>query len=103
MTLQKRQAQLRETNVQLAEAKHSEKQAALATFREQVELYEITEEELLRALGFRKVRRAAQAKYHDPSSGKNWTGRGPRPKWLKGKQLEDYLVDRTTKTWWPGE
>ncbi len=98
------QAQLRELNVRLADVKKDEKQAYLADVRERVALYGITEDELLRAAGFRKSRKPrAQAKYYDPSSGKGWSGFGPRPKWLVGKNLDDYLVDRAPKPWWPGE
>lgn len=101
-TLQVLQAQLRETNIKLAEAKNKEKQAALVAFKEQVDLYGITEEELLRALGFLKAKRKkAAAKYYDPATGKSWSGYGSRPKWLEGKELDDYLVDRAPKTWWP--
>ncbi|KUY49034.1 MULTISPECIES: H-NS family nucleoid-associated regulatory protein [unclassified Burkholderia] len=98
------QAQLRELNNRLVDAKREEKRAALDAIRDQVALYGITEEELLSATGFRKPRkRRAAAKYYDPSSGKEWSGFGPRPKWLEGKNLDDYLVNRTGKTWWPGE
>ncbi|WP_080410147.1 H-NS family nucleoid-associated regulatory protein [Burkholderia ubonensis] len=58
--------------------------------QERVVLYGITEDELLRAAGFRK-------------SLKQWSGFGPRPKWLEGKNLDDYLVERAAKPWWPGE
>ncbi|MDO5948352.1 H-NS histone family protein [Burkholderia cepacia] len=102
--IQNLQAQLRELNMRLADIKKDEKQAYLATVREQVELYGIAEDELLRAAGFRKShKQRAPAQYYDPSSGKSWSGRGPRPKWLEGKVLDDYLVDRAAKPWWPGE
>ncbi|KVE39975.1 H-NS histone family protein [Burkholderia sp. TSV86] len=104
-TLQELQAQLRDTNIRLAEAKNDEKRAALAAFKEQVELYNITQDEVMRALGYLKPerKRRAEAKYYDPSSGRSWSGRGPRPKWLEGKELDDYLIDRAPKPWWPGE
>ncbi|KGC96276.1 H-NS histone family protein [Burkholderia pseudomallei] len=58
------QAQLRELNMQLADVKKEEKQAYLADLQERVALYGITEDELLRAAGFRKLRKPrAQAKY----------------------------------------
>ncbi|MBI0331283.1 H-NS histone family protein [Burkholderia plantarii] len=98
--------QLRELDQQIAQAKSEGKQALLANLQEQVQQYGITEDELLRAAGFRqaqKVRKAAPAKYYDPSSGHSWSGRGPRPKWLQGKELDDYLIDRAPKPWWPGE
>ncbi|VWC41749.1 histone family protein nucleoid-structuring protein H-NS [Burkholderia lata] len=96
------QTQLRELNDRLADAKRDEKRVALDAIREQVPLYGISEEELLTAAGFRKPRkRRAATKYYDPSSGKEWSGFGPRPKWLEGKNLDDYLVDRAPKPWWP--
>ncbi len=102
--LQDLQAQLRELNIRLADLKKDEKQAYLADVQERVALYGITEDELLRAAGFRKSRKPrAQAKYYDPSSGKQWSGFGPRPKWLEGKNLDDYLIERAAKPWWPGE
>ena len=98
------QAQLRELNMRLADVKKEEKQAYLADVQERVALYGITEDELLRAAGFRKSRKPrAQAKYYDASSGKQWSGFGPRPKWLEGKNLDDYLIERAAKPWWPGE
>ncbi|WP_175804365.1 H-NS family nucleoid-associated regulatory protein [Burkholderia cenocepacia] len=72
--------------------------------RVHVALYGISEAELLSAAGFRKPpKRHTAAKYYAPSSGKGWSGFGPRPKWLEGKNLEDFLVDRAAKAWWPGE
>lgn len=69
--LQELQAQLRELNIRLAGVKKDEKQAYLADVQERVALYGITEDELLRAAGFRKSRKPrAQTKYYDPASGK---------------------------------
>ncbi|QMI49881.1 H-NS histone family protein [Burkholderia sp. MBR-1] len=101
-SLEELQTQLRDLNARLADAKREEKRAALDAIREHVAFYGITEEELLSAAGFRKPHKVrTPAKYYDPSSGKQWSGRGPRPKWLEGKNLEDYLIDRVSKTWWP--
>ncbi|RQR21280.1 H-NS histone family protein [Burkholderia sp. Bp9143] len=101
--LQHLQAQLRELNLQQVGDKKDKKQAYLAAVREHVALYGITEDALLRAAGFAKSPKGrAPAKYYAPSSGKAWSGFGPRPKWLEGKNLDDYLIDRTPKPWWPG-
>ncbi|MBN3827209.1 H-NS histone family protein [Burkholderia sp. Ac-20384] len=104
LTLHALQAELFELDNQLAQTKGVEKKAALATFKEQVALYGITQQEVLSALGYvqTKPKRAA-AKYYDPASGRSWTGRGPRPKWLEGKDLADYAIDRSPQPWWPGE
>ncbi|KVC90616.1 histone [Burkholderia ubonensis] len=102
--LQDLQAQLRELNIRLADVKKNERAVYLAAVQEHVALYGITEDELLRAAGFRKSRKQrAPAKYYDPSSGKSWSGHGPRPKWLEGKNLDHFLVERAAKPWWPGE
>ncbi|VWB06726.1 H-NS histone family protein [Burkholderia lata] len=103
MELKELQAQLREVNAQVADARTQEKRAWLATVKEQVQALGISQDELLRAAGFLKDRKHAAAKYYDPSSGKSWSGKGPRPKWLDGKNLDAYLIDRTHKAWWPGE
>ncbi|MBU9545918.1 H-NS histone family protein [Burkholderia multivorans] len=98
------EAQLRDLNIKLSEAKQKEKQAALAAFKQQVELYGITQQEVLSALGYIVQRkRKAPAKYYDPTTGRSWSGRGPKPKWLEGKDLDSLLVDREAKTWWPGD
>lgn len=105
--LQELQAQLRDINAQLAAAKSIDKRALLGALKDQVQTLGITQEELLVAAGFKKARRArSAAKYYDPSSGRMWSGHGPRPKWLKDKNLDDYRVNRDQpqpKAWWPGE
>ncbi len=96
--------QLGHLNLLLDEARKKEKAAVLSAIREQVKEYGITEVELLRAGGFVKDKpKQLPAKYYDPSSGKSWTGRGACPKWLAGKNLDDYLIRPTAKPWWPGE
>ena len=32
------------------------------------------------------------AKYRDPFTGKEWSGRGLQPKWLAGKEKSDFLI-----------
>lgn len=103
--LQDLEARLRDLNIELAEVKRKEKQAVLAAFKEQVALYDISQQEVMSALGYLVPRkRKAPAKYYDPSSGRSWSGRGPKPKWLEGKNLDAFLVDREpVMTWWPPE
>ena len=33
-----------------------------------------------------------QAKYRDPESGTTWTGRGRAPRWLNGRDKEEFLI-----------
>lgn len=96
------QKQLGQLNLLVEETKQLEKQAKLQQIAEDVKKYGITEIELLRAAGFIKAKRQkAPAKYYDPNSGNSWTGRGPQPKWLEGKNLDDYLIREAPKPWWP--
>ena len=32
-------------------------------------------------------------KYRDKSTGATWTGRGKPPKWIEGKNREEYLIN----------
>lgn len=101
--LKKLRAELGHVNDLLADARAREVAVALARFREEVELLGITEQDVRRALGYGRAARAP-AKYYDPSTGKKWSGKGSRPKWLVGKHLEDYAIDAPQpKAWWPGE
>ncbi|MGU7778675.1 H-NS histone family protein [Burkholderia sp. PU8-34] len=106
-TIQALQQQLGHVNMLLDDAKRKEKAAVLAAIREQVKEYGITELELLKAGGFVKESpKKLPAKYYDSSSGKSWSGRGALPKWLIGKDLDVYLIDKPmqqAKPWWPGE
>jgi DNA-binding protein H-NS len=101
------ETQLREINVRLSEARKAEKRAFLQAVMDNVPALGISQDELLIAAGFKKpapVR--APAKYYDPNTGKQWSGRGPRPQWLQGKNLNDFLIDRAGQVpqpWWPGE
>lgn len=39
-----------------------------------------------------KVRIPVAAKYRDDATGETWTGRGRSPKWLEGKDKNQYLI-----------
>lgn len=39
-----------------------------------------------------KPRAPVPMKYRDTASGQTWTGRGRAPKWLEGKNKEDFLI-----------
>ncbi|CAG2266102.1 H-NS family nucleoid-associated regulatory protein [Burkholderia sola] len=101
-TIRELQKQLGQLNLLVEETKQREKQAILAEIGEHVKEYGITEIELLRAAGFIQAKRQkAPAMYYDPDSGKSWSGKGQRPKWLADKNLDDYLIREAPKPWWP--
>lgn len=39
-----------------------------------------------------KTRAPVPTKYRDDATGQTWTGRGRAPKWLEGKDKNDYLI-----------
>ncbi|MCW3701171.1 H-NS family nucleoid-associated regulatory protein [Burkholderia cenocepacia] len=103
-TIRELQKQLGQLNLLVEETKQQEKQAKLKQIADHVKEYGITEIELLRAAGFVKAKRKqAPAKYYDPDTGQSWSGKGPRPKWLVSKNLDDYLIREAPKPWWPEE
>jgi DNA-binding protein H-NS len=39
-----------------------------------------------------KTRAPVPTKYRDDATGQTWTGRGRAPKWLEGKNKDDFLI-----------
>lgn len=39
-----------------------------------------------------KTRAPVSVKYRDDTTGQTWTGRGRSPKWLEGKNKDDFLI-----------
>ncbi|MBN3744442.1 H-NS histone family protein [Burkholderia sp. Se-20373] len=101
-TIRELQKQLGHLNLIVEEARQKEKKVKLEEIAEHVKQFDITEIELLRAAGFVKAnRQKASAKYYDPDTGRSWSGKGARPKWLVDKNLDDYLIRETPQPWWP--
>lgn len=40
----------------------------------------------------------ATAKYLEEKSGATWSGRGKPPKWIAGKNYDDFLIERTQRS-----
>ena len=75
-----------------------EKSGAILKVRQLVESFGIEPKDIFSrsagkgALGQEK--RKVVAKYRDPATGKEWTGRGKAPRWLDGKNREEYRINR---------
>ena len=56
----------------------------------------LTQEDIFGAArGAKKVKAEGSkvaAKYRDPVSGKEWSGRGLAPKWLQGREKSEFLI-----------
>ncbi|MEK6351402.1 MAG: H-NS histone family protein [Burkholderia cenocepacia] len=81
-------------NAQIEAMRAEERDSALATIHELVELHQLHD---VVTIGKSKKGKAVKngklpPKYRDPESGKTWSGKGREPEWLKGKDRASYLV-----------
>lgn len=53
----------------------------------------ITPADVLNGPAKRVFAGAGVPKYRDPDSGKTWSGVGPIPSWIKGKNRDDFLIE----------
>lgn len=77
---------------QIAERDAEKRAEALAEVRELVGKWNFTEKEIRSKPA--EPRTALEPKYRDPISGETWAGRGRRPLWLEGKNIEDFLISK---------
>ncbi len=94
MTLVELLAQKAELEAKITETRQQELADAIAQVKTLIEAHGLTAVDIFggkKARGTKKSGSVA-AKYRDPISGSSWTGRGLPPKWLAGKNREDYLI-----------
>ncbi|WP_175760197.1 H-NS family nucleoid-associated regulatory protein [Burkholderia anthina] len=80
--------------VQAEEARQAELETVLEEVRARIQEYGLTPEQVF---GRKRTRSAngsqpATPKYHDPKTGKTWSGRGREPSWIKGKKRDRFLI-----------
>lgn len=90
-------AQKEALEAQIAEQRRKELSEAIAQIRALVDTHDLTSEDIFggssrRAKSAEKPATKVAAKYRDPISGKTWSGRGLAPKWLAGKNKEDFAI-----------
>lgn len=92
---QELQAQIAELQKQAEAARSSEVAAAKAKIAEIMKEYGLTISDLGVSSKAKstKVREPVAIKYRDEATGETWTGRGRSPRWLDGKNKDDYLVN----------
>lgn len=81
----------------IAQARQNEISSAVTKVRDLVAEYGLTAHDVFpgRAGKTGAVKPAATkvaAKYRDPATGQTWTGRGKAPKWIDGKNREQFLI-----------
>lgn len=85
-------AQIAALEKQAAHVRHEEVASAKSQIREIMQTYGLTISDLGGAEKTEHVRKLVPAKYRNTATGEEWTGRGRAPKWLDGKQKDDYLI-----------
>lgn len=89
-SLQELVAQKEALEQQIAQIKRDERADALRNARSLVDIYELTIEELF---GKQKsTGKGAAIKYRNSETGETWSGRGRAPRWLDGKNRQDFAV-----------
>jgi DNA-binding protein H-NS len=82
-------------DAKIAAQQTAQRASVIAQIKQVVDTYKIPVKELVDALGGYKATRQgskAKAKYRDPSTGKEWSGRGKEPLWIKGKNRDSFLI-----------
>lgn len=81
----------------IAEIRKLERSEAIGRARSIISEYELTQEDLfggvVKAQNTKAVNKV-EAKYRDPETGKEWSGRGLPPKWLNGRDKEEFLISK---------
>lgn len=79
----------------LAEAaRKNEINGAIQKIKELMQLHGVTVEDLSSARGAKatKAKASVPAQFKNPETGETWTGRGRAPRWLDGKDREQFRI-----------
>jgi DNA-binding protein H-NS len=95
-TLQELIAQKDALDKLIQEQRQTELAEAIGKVRALIADFGLTQEDIFgSARGAKKVKAEGSkvaAKYRDPVSGKEWSGRGLAPKWLQGREKSEFLI-----------
>lgn len=83
--------QLVELDLEIERVRRIERTGVNAEIRALMRVYGIKPSELV---GLKRGRSSAPPRYRHPETGQTWTGRGPRPRWLEGKDSKQFLIAR---------
>jgi DNA-binding protein H-NS len=81
---------------QIEDARRRETSDALGRVRAIIAEYQLTAQEVFpigrKGRGGRNAGTKVAPKYRDPATGKTWTGRGKAPRWIDGKDRNQFLI-----------
>jgi DNA-binding protein H-NS len=95
-TLQELIAQKESLEKLIQKTRNAEMAEAISKVRRVIAEFGLTQEDIFGSS--RSTKKAKPdgtkvvAKFRDPFSGKEWSGRGLTPKWLQGKEKSDFLI-----------
>lgn len=84
--------QIKKLQAEAEKIKNEQVSAAIDQIKELMSKHGITVEDLQSFTKKARKKSPLKVKYRDPISGKEWTGRGRSPKWLEGKNKDDFAV-----------
>jgi len=83
---------------QIEEAKEREFVAVIAEIKQKMHDYGISAGDLglsrMAKVGKGRPRAGVAPKYRDSQTGSTWSGRGKPPKWIAGKNREEFLIQK---------
>ncbi len=95
-TLQDLVTQREALDKQISDLKKEESANAIKQVQQQIKLYGLTEQDIFGnirvAVKDKKQKADVEAKYRDPATGKEWTGRGLAPKWIRDQDRTQFLI-----------
>lgn len=93
-TYQEYQDQIAELQVLAEQARQSEIAEAKKRIQEMMKASGLTIADLEESKrpATAKKKNTVAAKYKDPKSGQTWTGRGRAPRWLEGRDKNQFLI-----------
>ena len=85
------QDQIKQLQVQAEQVRKDEIQAVIKDINEKIDLYKIKQEELKFSVSIKPIEKEDSKKHKDKlppkykneETGDEWSGRGPKPKWIK--------------------
>ncbi|MGF6978087.1 DNA-binding protein H-NS [Paraburkholderia sp. JPY465] len=86
-------AELQKLERRIESARQDERQNVLQEIREKMTEWDITSNELRRYRRGTYRMKPVVAKYRDPATGREWSGRGHEPAWIAGKDRSLFLIE----------
>ena len=98
-TLSELKAQRAKIDAQIEELNRQHRTDAVKTIHQLIQEFDLTAPDIFETVSpsaKRKPGPKVTAKYRDPDSGKEWSGRGLQPRWLANKNKADFLFSRAS-------